>query len=111
MPDWRKIQGSKMLDLGNKLKPLEDLELPMKDVQLEHKTLYAAMLELEIRFQDDIKFMIVPHQVFVSLSSPEGIQADYGGENERFIQGIRSAKHVFVAFKLLIKDMLIISYS
>ena len=32
----------------------------MKDVQLEHNTLYAAMLELEIPFQDDIKFMIVP---------------------------------------------------
>ena len=65
-----------MLDLVNKLKPLENLELPKKDVQLEHNTLYAAMLELEIRFQDDIKFMIVPPQVFVLLSSPEGIQAD-----------------------------------
>ena len=52
----------------------------MKDAQLEHNTLYAAMLELEMRFKDDIKFTIVP-QVFVSLSSPEGIQADYGGED------------------------------
>ena len=69
------------------------------------------MLELEIRFQDDIKFVIVPPQVFVSLSSPEGIQADYGGENQRFIHGIKSAKHVFVVFILIIKDLLSISYS
>ena len=81
----------------NELEPLENLELPTKDVQLEHNTLYAAMLEREIRFQDDIKFMIVPPQVFVSLSSPEGIQADYGGENQKFIQGIKLAKHAFVA--------------
>ena len=69
------------------------------------------MLELEIRFQDDIKFVIVPPQVFVSLSSPEGIQADYGGENQRFIQGTKSAKHVFVVFILIVKGMLIINYS
>ena len=83
----------------------------MKDVHLEHSTLYAAMLELEIRLQDDINFMIVPPQVYVSLSSPEGIQADCGGENQRFIQGIKPAKHVFVVFILIIQYILIISYS
>ena len=41
-PDWRKIQGSKLLDLTNKLEPLENLEVPMKDVQLEHNTVYAV---------------------------------------------------------------------
>ena len=41
-PDWRKIQGSKLLELINKLEPLENLEVPMKDVQLEHNTVYAV---------------------------------------------------------------------
>lgn len=112
-PDWRRLKGPKLLHLEKQLAPIEKLETPMFGQELEHNTMYAALLELEIRFQDDIEFLIVPPQVFVSLSSPEGIQADHGGENQAYIARIKTVKHVFVAFILVSINILyqLINYS
>ena len=72
----------------------ENLEAPAPDQYLEHSTVRAGLLELELRFQD-VECKLVPPQVALALSDYAS-EKDLSGQTEAFHKQLASSKHVIL---------------
>ena len=95
--DFRKLKGDLLAETIQTLdldKHPENLEAPEHGQCLEHSSVRAGLLELELRFQD-VECKLVPPQVALALSNYASEQ-DLGGETEAFHKQLASSKHVIL---------------
>ena len=84
--DWRKVRADMLAEIIQTLdlvKHPQNLEEPEHGQCLEHSSVRAGLLELDVRFQD-VECKLVPPQVALALSNHESHHQDLGGETEAF---------------------------
>ena len=96
--DWRKVRDDWLAEITQSLdlvKNPQNLEEPTHGQCVEHSSVRAGLLELELRFKD-VECKLVPPQIALALSNHESHHQDLGGETEAFHKELATAKHVIL---------------